>query len=166
MQTLTSIRSTARQVHVFALLQTNPHTIINNNNNNNLNRNSTCSALSAFGPSPRPRPWVKFVLALCRPPYPIVATPPPKRKQKTAGEVGAATIQGASSSLDTASLEFSSEEAYHEHLKGQGKLPLGFRVGTDGLRFVPQEVPTESTMNVTAIVLDEVCVCFLLCWQY
>lgn len=76
----------------------------------------------------------------------------------TAGEASAATIPGSPSlsSLDTASLEFSSEEAYHEHLEGQGKLPLGFRVGTDGLRFVPQEVASEAVMNVTAIVLDEV----------
>lgn len=42
-------------------------------------------------------------------------------------------------------------------MEGQSKLPQGFRVGTDGLSFVPQEVPKKVTMNVTAIVLDEVC---------
>lgn len=76
-----------------------------------------------------------------------------------AGAESTTTIPASSSTADAApsSLEFSSEEAYHDHLRGQGKLPLGFRVGTDGLRFVPAEVPTEVTMNVTAIVLDEVC---------
>lgn len=47
-------------------------------------------------------------------------------------------------------------EEHHRHLEGQSKLPLGFRVGTEGLSFVPVEVPKDVTMNVTAIVLDEV----------
>lgn len=57
---------------------------------------------------------------------------------------------------DSSSLEFSSVEEHHRHLEAQGKLPLGFQVGTEGFRFVPEEVPKEVTMNVTAIVLDEV----------
>ncbi|CAN0379258.1 unnamed protein product, partial [Laminaria digitata] len=57
--------------------------------------------------------------------------------------------------LDSSSIEFSSLEEHHKHLEGQGRLPLGFRVGTEGFRFVPEEVPKEVTMNVTAIVLDE-----------
>ncbi len=106
----------------------------------------------------RPRP-----LTSLGPPHRTPAPPPPpfrlkKKKKNSAGERSAGTIsEPPSPSLDTASLEFSSEEAYHAHLEGQGKLPQGFRVGTDGLRFVPREVPTEVSMNVTAIVMDEVC---------
>ncbi|CAM9876645.1 unnamed protein product [Ectocarpus sp. 6 AP-2014] len=79
------------------------------------------------------------------------------RLASTAGAETTSTISTSSGPPTDAasSLEFNSEEAYHDHLEGQGKLPLGFRVGTDGLRFVPKEVPTEVTMNVTAIVLDE-----------
>lgn len=58
--------------------------------------------------------------------------------------------------LDSSSLEFSSPEEHQRHLEGQSKLPLGFRVGTTSFRFVPKEVPTEASMNLTAIVLDEV----------
>ncbi|CAN0531271.1 unnamed protein product, partial [Ectocarpus sp. 12 AP-2014] len=79
------------------------------------------------------------------------------RLASTAGAETTPTISTSSGPPTGAasSLEFNSEEAYHDYLEGQGKLPLGFRVGTDGLRFVPKEVPTEVTMNVTAIVLDE-----------
>ena len=58
--------------------------------------------------------------------------------------------------LDCSSLEFSTKEEHRRHLEGQSKLPKGFRVGTAGFRFVPEEVPKEVCMNVTAIVMDEV----------
>ncbi|CAM9810610.1 unnamed protein product, partial [Ascophyllum nodosum] len=57
--------------------------------------------------------------------------------------------------LDCSSLEFSTKEEHRRHLEGQSKLPKGFRVGTAGFRFVPEEVPKEVCMNVTAIVMDE-----------
>lgn len=69
----------------------------------------------------------------------------------------AATAAGTDTTpLDCSALEFSSLEEHHAHMEGQSKLPLGFRVGTDDLNFVSQEVPKKVTMNVTAIVLDEV----------
>ncbi|CAM9409933.1 unnamed protein product [Discosporangium mesarthrocarpum] len=57
--------------------------------------------------------------------------------------------------LETHGLEFPSEEAYMEHLAGQAALPQGFSVGTEGFEFSPLEVPGRSTMNITAIALDE-----------
>lgn len=86
---------------------------------------------------------------------PIQPTHPPLPRTAGADTTSTVSTSTAPPAEAASSLEFDSEEAYHAHLEGQGKLPLGFRVGTDGLRFVPKEVPTEVTMNVTAIVLDE-----------
>lgn len=53
--------------------------------------------------------------------------------------------------------EFGSEEEYLAHLESQAKLPLGFRVGLGGLKFIPEEAQEmgELPMKLTVVCLDE-----------
>lgn len=93
-------------------------------------------------------------------PPPRSPPPPPllhkyKYPPSAAGAGVDANHSSSDSPLECSSLEFSSLEEHQGHMEGQAKLPLGFRVGTAGMRLIPREVPKEVTMNITAIVLDE-----------
>jgi glutamate N-acetyltransferase/amino-acid N-acetyltransferase len=51
-------------------------------------------------------------------------------------------------------LTFGSRDAHRAWLETQSRLPLGFRVGTTRLEFVPAEVPKPARMNLTLVALD------------
>jgi len=56
--------------------------------------------------------------------------------------------------MPSTQLTFRSREEHRAWLETQSRLPLGFRVGTTRLEFVPVEVPKPARMNLTLIAAD------------
>jgi glutamate N-acetyltransferase/amino-acid N-acetyltransferase len=56
--------------------------------------------------------------------------------------------------MPSTQLTFRSREEHRAWLETQSHLPLGFRVGTTRLEFVPVEVPKPARMNLTVIAAD------------
>jgi glutamate N-acetyltransferase/amino-acid N-acetyltransferase len=56
--------------------------------------------------------------------------------------------------MPTAAFTFADRAAHRAWLERQADLPVGFRVGTAALEFVPVEVPKPARMTVTVIALD------------
>jgi len=57
--------------------------------------------------------------------------------------------------MASTTLTFASREAHQAWLSTQAILPVGFRVGTTRLEFVPAEVPKPAAMTLTLIALDK-----------
>src|SRR5512135_3419855 len=56
--------------------------------------------------------------------------------------------------MPSTQMTFRSREEHRAWLETQSRLPLGFRVGTTRLEFVPVEVPKPARMNLTLIAAD------------